>query len=492
MSHYSSLEMPAFRPWPSRPGDGFCDPILESLSAGEVEMVTNGMLVSGSRGDHATGVAVDPGDLKPGNLYFALPRPGSEGQVCIAEALQMGAAGAVVDRSQRVAPGFPRERLLLRVRNTHEALRDLAIAVRSRWRGSLVTVAGALGKTLTREFIRQVLASEHSVYCPPCPHESPCGLPLSLFGLSPADHIAIFEADSRRPGGIGELCRITRPAVAVVTNMAGGHGPSGQLGSAMAALARSIEPGGTLIYSADDPASRDIGRGHAGRRISIGFSPDADIRAAGLDPAGLQETRFELTVAGITRRAMIPLAGGHMVMNALAAVAAGRHYRLGMDQIVESLRHLRGMRMRGHALRFLDGFTLIDDTYDSNPEALHRMIETIAAIRPYSRRILVAGEMLALGDESPALHHACGVHAARSGLDVVVGIQGAAQELVRGAVEAGVPRACAHFFTEVNPAINFLSRKVRSGDLVLVKGARALRLERIIHTLRAEYAEQIA
>jgi UDP-N-acetylmuramoyl-tripeptide--D-alanyl-D-alanine ligase len=179
------------------------------------------------------------------------------------------------------------------------------------------------------------------------------------------------------------------------------------------------------------------------------------------------------------------------VINALAAVAIARRFTIDIEQIVEALMHLRQGHMRGQIIHFREGFTVVDDSYNSNPRALAQMIDTVARIPNYPRRILVAGEMLELGKDAEALHHQCGAQAAGGGMDIVVGVQGAAREIVRGAIAAGLPANQAHFFTEINPAIDFIYRKVQPGDLVLVKGSRGVHLEKLIHALRAGYTEMV-
>ena len=135
---------------------------------------------------------------------------------------------------------------------------------------------------------------------------------------------------------------------------------------------------------------------------------------------------------------------------------------------------------------------MIDDSYNSNPRALLQMIETLSRIPHYSRRILIAGEMLELGRGTEALHHQCGLCRAENGIDIVVGMQGAAREIARGAAAAGLPATQVHFFTEVNPAIDFLYLKLQPGDLVLIKGSRGVHLEKMIQALRSSYSEMVS
>jgi UDP-N-acetylmuramoyl-tripeptide--D-alanyl-D-alanine ligase len=162
-----------------------------------------------------------------------------------------------------------------------------------------------------------------------------------------------------------------------------------------------------------------------------------------------------------------------------------------MDQILEGLRNLQQAPMRGQIVRFQGGFTIIDDSYNSNPRALCRMIDTLAAAISFRRRILVAGEMLELGPTSESLHYECGVLAAQRGLDIVVGVQGAAREIVRGATETGIPESRALFFSQVEPAGDFVSREVHEGDLVLIKGSRGVHLEKIVQDLRSHFTQRV-
>ena len=293
-------------------------------------------------------------------------------------------AGAVVDRQYQVPEAFPANKILLRVENTHEALKDLAADVRRQWRGSLVGITGSMGKTTTKEFMAQVLQTEFSVYRSPGNYNNLFGLPLAIFGLSPEDHIGIFEMGMSAPGEIAEMCRIAMPDVGVITNVAPVHLEFFEslkaIARAKGELAEGLGAGGTLIYNADDPLVCEIADGFDGDKISFGMRPGADIRAEEITIAGLTETRFRLICEGVSRRAMIPLCGAHYVMNALPAVALACRYSIDIEQIVESLRHLHQAHMRGQILHFREGFTVIDDSYNSNPRALMQMIETLSRV----------------------------------------------------------------------------------------------------------------
>jgi UDP-N-acetylmuramoyl-tripeptide--D-alanyl-D-alanine ligase len=471
------------------------DLVMAHMTLAQVESATGGILVSGSKSVSLAGISIDTRTLRASDLFFAIRGARNDGHDHIADALQKGASGAVVDLRYEKPEDFPANKILLRVENTHEALKDLAAMVRRHWRGSLVGITGSMGKTTTKEFMAQVLQTEFSVYRSPGNYNNLFGLPLAIFGLSPEDHIGLFEMGMSAPGEIAEMCRIALPDAGVITNAAPVHleffDSVEAIARAKAELAEGLTAGGTLIYNADDPLVRGIGERYSGDKVSFGLSAAADIRAEEIEITGLMETRFRLVCEGTVRRAILPLCGTHYVMNALPAVALARRYTIDVEQILESLRHLRQAHMRGQALHFREGFTVIDDSYNSNPRALRQMIENLTRIPRYSRRILVAGEMLELGKTSEALHRECGVRAAEGGVDIVVGVQGAAREIARGAVAGGMPLTQVHFFTEVNPAIDFICRKVQPGDLVLIKGSRGVHLEKMVQALRAAYSEMV-
>lgn len=471
------------------------DLVMAHMTAAQLESATGGVLVSGSKSASLAGVSIDTRTLRSSDLFIAIRGKQNDGHDHVMTALQKGASGAVVDNRYEIPSAFPAHKVLLRVEDTHEALKDLAAYVRRNWRGSLVGITGSIGKTTTKEFMAQVLQTEFSVYRSPGNYNNLFGLPLAIFGLSPEDHIGLFEMGMSAPGEIAEMCRIALPDAGVITNIAPVHleffDSIEAIARAKGELAEGLAAGGTLIYNADDPMVRAIADRFAGDKVSFGLSAEAEVRAEEIEITGLMETRFRLVCEGTSRRAVLPLCGSHYVMNALPAIALARRYTIEIEQIIESLRHLRQAHMRGQILHFREGFTVIDDSYNSNPQALMQMIETLSRIPRYSRRILIAGEMLELGKDSEALHRQCGTRASACGIDIVVGVQGAAREIVRGAVAAGLPTNQAHFFTEVNPAIDFLHRKMQPGDLVLIKGSRGVHLEKIVQALRSDYSEMV-
>jgi UDP-N-acetylmuramoyl-tripeptide--D-alanyl-D-alanine ligase len=315
-----------------------------------------------------------------------------------------------------------------------------------------------------------------------------------LFGLGPDYDFGIFEMGMSAPGEIAEMCRIANPSVGVITNIAPVHlaffDSIEKIAHAKGELAEALPATGTLIYNEDDPRVRAIAARFAGRKISFGQSGSADVRADGIEIISLDRTRFRLTHSGASQQIEIPFGGAHYVMNALPAVALGGLYGIALEKIVARLGKLQTVAMRGQILRFGEGFTVIDDSYNSSPRALMQMLDVLSCTPSFTRRILVAGEMLELGSASDQLHSECGAYAAARGLDIVIGIQGAAREIVRSAVKSGMSESQAHFFADAGAAADFVKGLLRSGDLVLVKGSRGVHAEKIVQSLRSHFDVQ--
>jgi len=172
---------------------------------------------------------------------------------------------------------------------------------------------------------------------------------------------------------------------------------------------------------------------------------------------------------------------------ALPAVALARDCNISLSRIVGTFGTLRQASMRGQLLRFKEGFTVIDDSYNSNPRALMQMIELLSGIPSFTRRILIAGEMLELGRGADALHSQCGTFAAERKVDLVIGVRGLAREIVCGAAAAGMPVSQTHFFLDADSAAGFVKEEMRKGDLILIKGSRGVHLEKVIQKLRDQF-----
>jgi len=226
----------------------------------------------------------------------------------------------------------------------------------------------------------------------------------------------------------------------------------------------------------------------ARRVITFGESPDADFRATRITERGLDGTELEFDGTEGTATLHIPLVGRHNALDALAALAAASCWGIGVEDARRAFAGLSPGTMRGEVVRFEAGFTVINDCYNSSPAALAAALPTLAHTPGFRRRILIAGEMLELGPASPQLHRETGAQAASFGnIDWIIGVQGDAEELLRGAAAAGHSRSQQRLFPSAAEAAEFFSGFAAPGDLVLLKGSRGVHLERVMEALVARW-----
>jgi UDP-N-acetylmuramoyl-tripeptide--D-alanyl-D-alanine ligase len=257
-----------------------------------------------------------------------------------------------------------------------------------------------------------------------------------------------------------------------------------------AQLVECLKPGGTAVLNADDErvAAMRSKAAHAGRIITYGARERADVMAFDITTVGVGASRFLLRTPSGEAEVTLPMHGRHNVSNALAAAAAATSFGLGAGEIAEALATAAPSEKRGEVLRFARGFTVVDDSYNSNPRSLLSMAEAVAqGGEDVERRIVVAGEMLELGDEGPSLHREAGRDIAGFGVDVLWGVRGLAGEMVEGARESGMSDEAARFFESSEEAARALAEFVRPGDLVLVKGSRGVHTEVIVERLKERY-----
>jgi UDP-N-acetylmuramoyl-tripeptide--D-alanyl-D-alanine ligase len=416
----------------------------------------------------------------------------------VAAALAAGAPAAVVARFRlEEYPAEIRARLLP-VESTLEALQNLGRSVRRAWAARaagrrLGAVTGSTGKTTAKEILAALLATRLNVLKSEGNLNNDYGLPLTLCRLEDEHDSAVVELGMSRRGELARLARIAEPELGVVTNVAPVHLEFFSSVDEIALAKRELIEGlagaePVAVLNAEDEHVARFAEGFRGRVLTFGLGASAQFRAEAIEDRGERGSAFDFVWPGGRARLELALVGPHNVKNALAALAAASVWGIGAKEARQVFPRLAPAAMRGRVLRFEAGFTVIDDAYNSNPLALASLVSWLAAMPGYRRRILVAGEMLELGKTSPELHREAGRQAARTKrIDWIIGVQGDAAELVRGAIEAGHPEQQTQFFAASDEAGRSLVDFVESGDALLVKGSRGVRMERIVEALTAHY-----
>jgi UDP-N-acetylmuramoyl-tripeptide--D-alanyl-D-alanine ligase len=436
----------------------------------------------------ARGYSIDSRTIADGELFFAVRGEHLDGHDFLSQAFARGAVAAVVSRA-RVA-GLPDEALthpLLVAEDPLLALQALAAHVRRQWGKRVVAVTGSAGKTTTKEAVAAALGAKLNVLKSQGNLNNGFGLPLQLLRLEPEHEIGVIEMGMNHAGEIAALARIAAPDWGVVTNVGNAHIENfaeGQAGIARAKfeLVAALPANGVAFLNCSDAYVSQFGRDFLGRVVYFGVGPCANpqILSTSEDSAGLH-VRFR---AGEREgHFTLKMLGAHNASNAIAGLAVALEAGIDLDAAIAALESLTAGDKRGQLIE-VAGATILNDSYNSNPEALRSMIATLAA-RPARRRVLIAGEMLELGEYAPALHTACGHAAAEAGLDFVLGVQGNAEHLAAAACAGGV---ASQFLPDAEAAGRWLVENIRPGDQVLVKGSRGVHLERAIEILRSHAA----
>jgi UDP-N-acetylmuramoyl-tripeptide--D-alanyl-D-alanine ligase len=435
----------------------------------------------------AAGYSIDSRTVAAGELFFAVRGERHDGHDFVLAAIEHGAMAAVVSRA-RVAT-LPDAALALPLLITEDpllALQALAAHIRRLWGRRVVAVTGSAGKTTTKEAIAAALGAQFKVLKSRGNLNNAFGLPLQLLRLEAEHEVAVIEMGMNHPGEIAALARIAAPDWGVITNVGTAHIENfadGQDGIARAKfeLVDALPEAGAVFLNCDDPYVSQFGRDFRGHVVYFGSGPCADpqILEASEDVAGLH-VRFR---AGEREGQLaLNLLGAHNAWNALAGLAVALEAGVELDAAAAALETLAAGDKRGEVIEAA-GATILNDCYNSNPEALRSMIHTLAARPAAGRRILVAGEMLEMGEYGPALHADAGRAAAEAGLDLVAGVGGNAEHLAAAACAGGV---AALFLPDAEAAGRWLKQNLQPGDVVLVKGSRGVHLERAVEVLREQ------
>lgn len=437
------------------------------------------------------GVSIDSRTIAQGELFVAIHGPRHDGHDYVEEALQRGALAALVASAQVGRYTEAVRGCCLVVEDTLTGLHRLAGAVRGAWGGRIAAVTGSVGKTTTKEILAALLGARLRVLKSEGNLNNEYGLPLMLLRLEETHDTAVLEMGMSRRGELRRLAAVARPNVGVVTRVAPVHLEFFASVDEIALAKRELIEGldgrdSVAVLNADDARVGAFAAYAPGRVVTYGLSAGADFRAERIVDRGAFGSEFDFAGSAGRVRLELAIPGRHAVVNALGALAAASVWGVGAAEAQRVFGDLRPASMRGELLQFEDGSALINDAYNSSPEALEAMIEMFAATPGFERRILAAGEMLELGPRSAELHRETGSKAAAAGrIDWIIGVQGNAAEIIEGAAAGGHPRSRTKFFANSGEAAKFLAELVAPGDLLLVKGSRGVKMERIVEALLA-------
>ena len=453
------------------------------LTLAQIAEWTEGTLYQASEVE-ATGYSIDTRTLIEGDAFFAVSGERFDAHTFVDLAFQRGAVAAIVreDKAAGLAAGGP----LVAVDDPLLALQRLAAKVRKRWGRRVIGITGSAGKTTTKEMVAAVLGTRLRVLKSAGNLNNHFGVPLQLLRLEPEHDIAVIEMGMSNAGEIALLAQIGAPDWGVITNIGNAHAENFADGIAGIARAKfelinALPANGIAFLNADDP--RIAAAAPRVRVVWFGREGDSesklDVRALAVEDLGSRGLRMKVQADRDTVDVHLRLLGLHNVANALASLAVGIESGISLAEGAAALAALEPGDKRGQLIELggrWSGAKIINDSYNSNPEALKSMIRTLAGVAA-ERRILVAGEMLELGPEAERLHAECGALAAELGVDVVLGVRGLAAALTAAAGSRAL------FVETPEEAGVWLAEHLRAGDVALLKGSRGVRLERALDSL---------
>jgi UDP-N-acetylmuramoyl-tripeptide--D-alanyl-D-alanine ligase len=452
------------------------------LTLEEVAKATGGQLASpGPSSLTISGVSTDTRTLRPGDLFVPLRGPHADGNDFIPEAFRRGAAAALATRSEGGAYGGP----VIRVRDGLGALAALARYYRRTLSVQVVGITGSVGKTTTTTMCAGVLATRFKVLRTKDDWNAEIGVPLTVLGLEPDHQVAVIEMAMRGMGQISDLVEIAQPQVGVVTNVGDTHlellGSRENIARAKEELIRGLPRGGMAVLNVDDPLVARMHPGADRTVLTYGLDSRASIRAESItqDSAGVQ---FMLSFEGSVVLARLRTWGHHNVMNALAAAGVGVALGVSLHDISRGLETFIPPKMRLQPVQLGD-LLIINDAYNASPSSMEAAFQVLGDVAGGRRAVAVLGEMKELGGDSARMHREVGRSVARRRVALLVTVEQGANQIAEGAVAGGMPAEAIIRIPSVEAAMTRVPPLIRPNDVVLVKGSRALEMERIVSAL---------
>ena len=422
-------------------------------------------------------VSTDSRTIKPGELFVALRGENFEGHDFVEASAKTGATGALVDL--KWAGNVPNNFSLLRAADVLQAYQTLAANYRRSLALKVLAITGSNGKTSTKDFAAAVLARRFRVTKTEGNFNNHVGLPRTILEATSEDEVAVWEIGMNHPGEIAALSKIAAPDAAIITNIGVAHiefmGSREAIALEKGALAEAVEPQGTVVLNADDPFTEGIAA-RTRAKVVLAGTTGGSVSAIEIRQSA-EGAEFTIVEGAHRCRAQLPVAGSHMVQNALLAVAAGRAFGLSIEECAAGLAAAPLTKARLQ-IKEINGVQFLDDSYNANPDSMKAALRTLVELDTEGKRIAVLGEMRELGAESERGHREVGETAATLGVDQLITIGDTAELIAEGARTAGLDKVSS--VPSTAEATKLLGEIAEPGDLVLIKGSRAARTEQVI------------
>lgn len=457
---------------------------MAQFTVDELRRATGGKLRQGEETTPVFGVSTDSRKIMGGSVFLALSGENFDGHDFAAEALAKGAAGLIVSRP--LSGTVPQTAFVIEVGDTLRALQDIARYHRLKYKLPVIAVTGSNGKTTTKDLIAAVLAEKFATLKTEANYNNEIGLPLTLLNLHESHEVAVVEMGMRGLGEIKALAEIALPNMAVVTNVGETHmellGSVENIALAKAELVEALDSRGLAILNGDDPLVRSMAARCKGEVVYYGTTDNADIWAEEIKVVDGGTTA--MVNAGKHRFSVsLSVPGRHNIQNAMAAIAIGLRLGLSEKEIQQGLSRFMPTALRMDIFTTKEGYKLLNDVYNASPLSMRAAVDTLEDVAD-GRKIAVLGDMLELGEISESAHRQIGEYVAEKGVGGLFTFGGQAAYIAEGARQAGRQPAYIGTFDNMEALVQKLREFLRSGDTVLIKGSRGMRMERVSKALQ--------
>lgn len=453
------------------------------LRIDQIAEATGGRVIGAGEGE-VQGISTDSRSVQPGDLFIPLRGARFDGHEFIGAMAGMG-VGVILAEESWLATHESPAATCVAVPDTLRALGDLAAYHRDRYDIPLAGITGSNGKTTCKEMLAAILGQIGPGLKTGGNLNNLIGLPLMLFSLGAEHTWAVLEMGMSEPGEIDRLAEIAAPQVGIVLNVFPAHlesmGTVENVARAKGELLLRLPAGGCAVVNADDPLVASLPLPAGVRRLTFGLS-DADIRASSIRSRGLDGQEFILHIGNEAAAVALAAYGTHSIYNALAAAAAAHALGITAGIIANGLRLFRPYDKR-FQLERAGGIILIDDSYNANPASAAAALATLAGLKGGRSAFVALGDMLELGADEAALHHAIGRQAAGVA-DRLYLFGTLSANCADGARSAGMPaETVVQGLTRDEIAADIIAR-AQEGDLVLLKGSRGMKMDVIAGIIR--------
>ena len=454
------------------------------FSSADAVLWTGGELVAGSADTTIGGVSTDTRSELAGHLFVAIRGPNHDAHAYLDQAIAKGAVALLVERAEAVPADA--DLAVVRVEDTTAALGALAAGHRRSFTGPLVAITGSNGKTTTKEMCASILSGVGATHKNRGNLNNAYGLPLTLLAREPEHRVLVVEIGMSHRGEIAPLAEIAAPTVGVITNASTAHierlGSREEIALEKGDLVAALGPEATAVLNADDALVMEQAERTRARVVTFGLGPGADVRAEEVVDHGGRFT-FRLVAPQGAASVEVEGLGSPTVANACAAASGAFAAGASLADLAPGLAAYRPEPGRMAPRTLADGTTVIDDTYNANPQSMRAALESLARNAGAGRGIAVVGDMGELGATSEEAHRATGRAAAELGLGGLVALGDHADRVIESAIAQGFDPARTHTAKDHDDAARAARALASANDWILVKGSRALRMEQVVERL---------